>query len=87
MINFIFMAREPKPKRRKNTMTKPKSEVSIYALKKSALNKEGYKEHYKSIRLLVGKLNVWKALKHGMHALYGVDIEKLRNERLRKGGK
>lgn len=45
------------------------------------------RHYYKSIVLPRAPLSIWKALGHGMFALFGVDIAKLRSERKRKGGK
>jgi hypothetical protein len=43
--------------------------------------------YYKSIVLPRAPLSIWKALAHGAFALFGLDINKLRSERLRKGGR
>jgi len=45
------------------------------------------KKHYKSITIPWAPITVWKMLAHGALALKGFDIEKVRRERLRKGGK
>ena len=57
-----------------------KTFISIYKV-------EGQKRiYYKSIVLPRAPLSVWRALGHGVFALFGVDISKLRSKRLRKGG-
>lgn len=63
-------------------MTKANTVVNIYRIKG-----RHDKKHYKSITIPRGGLTVWKALVHGMMSTCGVDIEKLRAQRKRKGGK
>ena len=45
------------------------------------------REYFRSITVKKSPEAVWKALRHGMEALYGIDITHLRAIRKRKGGK
>ena len=46
----------------------------------------GNRSHYKTITVDVAPVTAWRAIKSGFLAI-GMDLEKLRAERKRKGGK
>lgn len=63
-------------------MVKSKTIVALWKL-----DEDGGKTHYKSVTVPFSGLSVWKALKNGIFALFGLDLEALRSRRLRRGGK
>lgn len=51
------------------------------------INVDGTSKHYRSLTLDMSTLALWKCLEHGVHALKGIDVSRLRSTRLRPGGK